>query len=168
MFETIVHWIAGIEPYRIGLMARPCGGEMLREEVQAWHAASVNTVVSLLESHEVRDLDLGEEAAICDEFGISFYRFSIPDRGTPQSMRETFSLVAELHSKLVQGESLLIHCRAGIGRTGLLAACLLYKLNVPRSEIFKVLSKSRGTSMPDTSAQAAWVDKFARAYPNQA
>jgi len=166
VFETTIHWVKGIEPHRLGLMARPSGGESLHEEVAAWRKASVGLVVSLLESHEVRELDLKAEPALSAKQGIEFRHFPIPDRGVPQSTRETSILVAELHAGLVQGKAVVIHCRAGIGRTGLVAGCILYKLGIPRTEIFHFLSRSRGLAMPDTSAQVEWVEKFSGTFPN--
>jgi len=149
-------------------MARPSGGESLHEEVSAWRKASVGLVVSLLESHEVRELELKAEPALCAERGIEFRHFPIPDRGVPQSTRETSILVAELHANLVQGKVVVIHCRAGIGRTGLVAGCVLHKLRIPRTEIFHLLSRSRGLAMPDTLAQVEWVEKFSGTFPNAA
>ena len=166
MFETTIHWVKGIEPHRLGLMARPSGGESLHEEVAAWRNASVGLVVSLLESHEVRELQLKAEPTLCVEQGIEFRHFPIPDRGVPESTRETSILVAELHANLVQGKAVVIHCRAGIGRTGLVAGCILQKLRIPRTEIFHLLSRSRGLAMPDTSAQVEWVEKFGGTFPN--
>ena len=166
MFETTIHWVKGIEPIRLGLMARPRGGEWLEDEVVAWRAASVAVAVSLLESHEVRELELREEATLCTKQGIEFRHFPIPDRGTPASGKEVAALVAELRSFLTQGKAVVVHCRAGIGRTGVLAGCLLHSLHVPFSDIFHVLSRSRGIAMPDTSAQAEWVEKYTATFPN--
>ena len=165
MFETSLHWVSGIDPHRLALMPRPRGGEWLREEVDAWHNAQVDSVISLLESHEVRELELKAEPSLCAEHGIEFRSYPIADRGTPSSSRELASLLAQLHAELVQGKVVAIHCRAGIGRTGLVAGCLLYMLGVPGAEIFHVLSRSRGVSVPDTSAQVEWVERFVRAYP---
>lgn len=166
MFETTIHWVKGIEPYRLGLMARPRGGESLTEEVQAWQVGSVHTVVSLLEASEVRELDLKAESTLCAEVGIEFRHFPIPDRGVPQSANEVHALVAELRNTLAQGKAVAIHCRAGIGRTGLVAGCLLHSLHVPYTNIFHTLSRSRGLAMPDTSAQTEWVERYVRAFPN--
>lgn len=161
MFETPIHWVRDIAPHRLGLMARPRGGDALHEEVAAWQRASVGMVVCLLESHEMRDLELKEEAALCAEHGIAFRHFPIPDRGMPQSQPAAFSLVSELNAELVGGKSVAIHCRAGIGRTGLVAGALLHTLGVPGKDIFPLLSRSRGVGMPDTSAQAQWVAQYA-------
>lgn len=166
MFETPIHWVKGIEPNRLGLMARPRGGEWLGEEVAAWRLASLSMVVSLLESQEVRELELKEQPALCAAHGIEFRHFPIPDRGTPSSGREVFALVAELSSVLTQGKAVAIHCRAGIGRTGVVAGCLLHALGVPYDDIFHRLSRSRGVVMPDTSSQVEWVEKYTRFFPN--
>jgi Dual specificity phosphatase, catalytic domain len=166
LFETTVHWVKGIEPNRLGLMARPRGGEWLGEEVAAWKAASLVAVVSLLESREVRELELREEAALCAKNGIKFLNFPIVDRGTPSSGKELSVMVAELRDILERGNAVAVHCRAGIGRTGVVAACLLHSLRVPYGDIFHMLSRSRGVAMPDTSAQADWVKNYTEAFPN--
>jgi protein-tyrosine phosphatase len=131
--------------------------------VGAWHNAGIKSVVSLLEAPEVRDLDLRAEPTLCAEHGIDCRSFPIPDRGTPSSARELSALLAPLHAELLQGHAVAIHCRAGIGRTGLVAGCLLHLLGVPYEDIFHLLSRSRGLAVPDTAAQVEWVERFARA-----
>ena len=163
MFEPSLHWVAGIGSHRLALMPRPRGGEWLHEEVLAWRNAGVNSVVSLLEPHEARELDLKAEPSLCRDQGITFRSFPIMDRGTPSSTgRELPALLAQLHAELLQGQAVAIHCRAGIGRTGLVAGCLLHLLGVPFEDIFHLLSRSRGVAMPDTAAQVEWVERFAR------
>ncbi len=78
-----MHWVDGIEPHRLALMARPRGGEELGEEVAAWRNAGVGTVVSLLEGHEIRELELQAEPSLCGEHGIEFISFPIMDRARP-------------------------------------------------------------------------------------
>lgn len=143
-------------------MARPRGGEELRAEVVAWKAAGIGLVVSLLEASEVRELELKGEAQLCEENQIGFRSFPIRDRGTPESTREMSALLVELESQLRIGTAVAIHCRAGIGRTGLLAGGLLHRLGVPVAKVFHLLSRSRGVSVPDTEAQVQWVEKYAR------
>lgn len=161
MPERSIHWVNGVEPFRLALMARPRGGEWLSDEVVRWSDAGVDTVVSLLESHEVRELDLAAERTLCANQGIEFRSFPVPDRGIPADRGEFIGLVRELHAEMLEGNAVAIHCRAGIGRTALLAGCLLSMLDVPAKDIFGLLSTARGMPVPDTQAQADWVRKYA-------
>ena len=160
MFTTSIHWVAGLEPHRIGLMARPRGGEQLAGEVDAWSLAGVDVVVSLLESREAKDLELLDEPALCAKRGIEFRSLPVPDRGTPGSRKDFGALIDLLVQDLDAGRALAIHCRAGIGRTGIVAACLLNRLGVPVNELFHRLSGARGLAMPDTPNQIEWVEQF--------
>ena len=155
-----LYWVPGLGAYRLALMARPRGGEWLRDEIRYWHNAHVKTVVSCLTKEEVSDLVLGEEPALCAEFGIRFRAFPIADRGTPTSGRDFAILLHELQAALELGQGVAIHCRAGIGRSGLVAGCLLHKLGIPFAEIFPRLTQARGVVVPDTAAQIAWVRQF--------
>lgn len=157
MFTTHIHWIPDISPWRLGLMPRPRGGEWLEDEVAAWRAAQIDTVVSLLEPHEVRELDLRAEASLCEAAGIRYASCPIPDRGTPTSLQAVVRLTEDLASRVRDGRAVAIHCRAGIGRAGLITGCVMLQLGVPFDNIFAALSRARGVAVPDTPEQAAWL-----------
>ena len=146
----------------MALTARPRGGEDLPGEVAAWKTAGVGVVVSLLEPSEVWELDLKAEALLCEEHEIVFRPLPIRDRGTPESAREFSVVLEESYRHVRAGTAVAIHCRAGIGRTGLFAGALLHRLGVPMAEVFRTLSQSRGVTVPDTEAQVRWVEKYAR------
>lgn len=118
----------------------------------------------MLESAEIRELELKSQSRLCKESGLEFVEFPIRDRGVPESVREVSVLVARLHGYLIAGKGVAIHCRAGIGRTGLVAGCLVHRLGVPLKEIFSLLSRSRGVIVPDTEAQIHWLEKYARVF----
>ncbi len=50
----------------------------------------------------------------------------------------------------------------GIGRSALLAACLLASRRVAVGEAFKLIADARGCPVPDTPEQQAWVDSYAK------
>jgi protein-tyrosine phosphatase len=156
-----IHWVQGLAPHRLGLMARPRGGEDLRAEVEAWQRAGVDVVASLLEAAEVRELGLREQPALCVAHGLEFRSFPIADRGTPRSAGDLAAFVDGLLASLLAGKAVVVHCRAGIGRTGLVAGCLVHRLGVPARDVFHVLSRSRGLSMPDTAEQIEWFEHHA-------
>ena len=88
--------------------------------------------------------------------------FPIEDRGTPPSVRAIAIFVDGLVARLRSGNAVAVHCRAGIGRSSLIAGCILLKLGLPLAEIFPILTRSRGTPVPDTEGQAKWVERFSR------
>jgi hypothetical protein len=54
-----------------------------------------------------------------------YLRSAIIDTGLPADVAQTRALVSVLRSALARKRSIYVHCRAGIGRTGLLIGCFL-------------------------------------------
>ena len=115
MFTTHIHWIPDIAPGRLGLMPRPRGGDWLEDEVAAWRAAQIDTIVSLLEPHEVRELDLLAEASLCEAAGIRYSSCPIPDRGTPASLQAVVRLLCQcpVDDRRQALRELVVHLRGG-------------------------------------------------------
>jgi len=110
-----------------------------------------------LEPPEAAELDLQNEAEICGLHRIGFVSFPIEDRGVPTSYRPALRLIGDLDSRLSRGENVLIHCRQGVGRTGIIAAGLLiYRGFDPQTAIQRV-SQARGIPVPETREQLAWL-----------
>jgi protein-tyrosine phosphatase len=60
--------------------------------------------------------------------------FPIADYGVPTDPEAFRSLVKKTASALEAGKRVLVHCAAGIGRTGVFAACLLIELGLDTGE----------------------------------
>lgn len=163
MLRDGLRWIKEVEPHRLAISPRPRGGQWLAGDISSWRAEGVDSVVSLIESAEERDLELEHEAMLCRAAGIEFISFPIRDRGVPSSPDATASLIDWVVSDLRRGLGVAIHCRLGIGRSGLVAACVLHMLGHRDETLFPILSRARGLPVPDTDAQVAWVRRFARA-----
>jgi protein-tyrosine phosphatase len=143
-------------------MPRPRGGDWLEDEIQAWLRSGVNVVVSLLTSDEIADLGLADEGKLCRANGIQFFSFPITDRGVPSS-REAFSeLVAKLAGQLAVGNNIAVHCRQGIGRSALVAICLLVLSGIDPEAANQQVGAARGCPVPETAEQRRWVADFAR------
>jgi len=148
-----LYWIDTDQRQRLAIMARPRAGDWLDDEIAHWKDSGVEQVVSLLERDEIDDLGLGREAARCGESGIVFLSFPIPDRGVPgagDAMRFA-AIVAN------SGKATAIHCRAGIGRSSIMAAAVLISSGVDADIALSAIEKARGLPIPDTDAQRDWV-----------
>jgi hypothetical protein len=55
----------------------------------------------------------------------SYLRFPIADCGVPANAADMRQIQAVIREALAQNRNLYIHCRAGIGRTGLVVGCYL-------------------------------------------
>ena len=157
-----IYWIEGLPGGRLGIVGRPRSGDWLEDEILGWRSAGLTDVVSLLEDHELRELDLLSEGEVAARIGLSFERFPIPDRGVPQSVDLALDLWKRLVLKLREGRSVGIHCRAGIGRSGLMVAGVLCASGIPEGAAWQRTCDARGLTVPDTEAQRQWVSQVMR------
>ena len=163
MLGTQLHWVNGPWRGKLAMAARPRGGDWLQDEIASWRGSGVATVVSLLEEQEEHDLDLQAERSEAEEQGLKFISFPIVDRDVPVSQSEFGKLLETLHRELAAGQSVVVHCRQGIGRTGLVAACLLVSDGLGPQEAMDRLSAARGVQVPETAQQRRWIANFAGA-----
>ena len=161
---TELHWVEGPWQGKLALSARPRGGDWLEDELLHWKQDGVDTVVSLLEPAEAVDLDLAKEGSLTRRHDLAFQSIPIGDRQVPLSRREFISQVEQLERELERGRNVVLHCRQGIGRTGLVAACLLILHGVSASDAVILLSEARGIRVPETPEQRSWLDSFADSF----
>jgi protein-tyrosine phosphatase len=160
--KTALDWIDGAWPGKLAIVPRPRGGDWLEDEVQAWRQAGLDVMVSLLTREESVDLDLAQEEELSQARGLQFIGFPISDRSVPHSRRATLELLRELHQLLGKGKTVGLHCRQGIGRSAVVAACLLVFLGIEPEAAFQHISAARGCTIPETAEQRDWVIAFAR------
>lgn len=155
-----IYWIEAPEPRRLAVMPRPRGGDWLEDELKGLRSDGVDVLVSLLEPHEVAELDLTSEAPLCAASGLEFLSHPIPDRGVPASTVKAADFIRDLHRRVQEGKRTAVHCRAGIGRSGLVAAGVLVLQGLPLVETLKLLEKARGLPMPETPDQRRWLERL--------
>jgi protein-tyrosine phosphatase len=165
--KPTIYRIAGPWTGTLAIIARPRGYDWLEDEMKGLAESGIGVVVYLLTAQENRDLGLTEEARIAGQHGLRFINFPVNDYSVPASPEALFGLVTTLDDLLARGYAVGIHCRQGIGRSSLLAACLLSLSTKNIDDCFNQISNARGTSVPDTTEQLNWVCTFARDFASQ-
>ena len=108
-------------------MPRPRAGDWLVDELTSWQTSGVDVVVSLLADDEIAELGLQHEPILSEEIGLTFHSYPIADRNVPSSVDDFLVFTNQLHDYLRDDRGVAIRCRMGIGRSSLVAACLLVK-----------------------------------------
>lgn len=158
-----LYWLDGSWPGKLAVGPRPRGGEWLQDDIANWKRADVDVVLSLLTPDEEKTLDLREEASGVRAQAMQFASFAIPDRQVPGSEAKVGEVLEEMASALWAGKNVLVHCRQGIGRSGLVAACLLVKKGMSPGAAIESVSSVRGVPVPETPEQRDWIDHYAAA-----
>ena len=144
------------------IMPRPRSGEWLTEELSGLRTLGIELIVSLLEVSEAYELGLAEEEAEFRALGGQFVQFPIEDRSLPANRMAFSELVVRLRDCLREGESVAVHCRAGIGRSGTLVSCVLIALGCSPAVAISQVSQARGLGIPDTPAQTQFIRAYQR------
>jgi protein-tyrosine phosphatase len=155
-----LYWIKTHLPGKLAVSARPRGGDWLEDEVEGWLKAGIDTVVSLLTSQETEEMKLQKEASLSRTHGLGFVSLPIEDRGVPNSLSEARSVVAAVNQLLTRGRNVAIHCRQGIGRSGMIAAAVLTATGLSPDVALDRVSQARGLTVPETPQQRTWVFDF--------
>ena len=152
--------VPGRWPGKIVVTPRPRGGDWLSDEIGSWQQAGIQTVVSALTPEEEQELDLTNERTAVEARGLRFLSLPIPDRDVPPSRAAVIAVAATVKHDLRSGKQVLIHCRQGIGRSGMIAACLPIDSGVPVEEALQTLSNARGLPVPETEEQRLWLHSY--------
>jgi protein-tyrosine phosphatase len=84
----------------------------------------------------------------------------VPDQGTC-SVSEAADLVRWCRDGLTRGESVVVTCMGGLGRSGMIAACTLVDLGVSPTAAIASVRAARGARAIETSGQEELVSRFA-------
>jgi len=154
-----LYWI-NRDGIRLGIMPRPRGNDWLADDLRVIRQAGVDVIVSALTTSEAEELGLTAEAQECAQNDLLFISFPIEDRSLPTNPAEFTLLVDQLVKLSRNGKSVVIHCRAGIGRSSLIAACALVELGLSPDDALRAIEQARGCPVPDTQEQREWVERY--------
>lgn len=143
---------------RLFIMPKP-SGEWLDDDLKKLKLIGIDHIVSMLTPEEADSLSLANEGEVCEHNGINFTNVPVVDRDIPETAAAkelALSTIADLHA----GSSVVVHCRAGIGRSGLVACCVLIGLGTLAEDALAKVSAARGVQVPDTEEQRKFILEF--------
>jgi len=112
--------------------------ELDLQVISDWGAQAL---VSLIEDYEFELLGVPELPEMTEHFGIRWFHLPIVDVSIPDRRFEEVWETAgkELRRILADSGRIVLHCRGGLGRTGMIAARLLVEFGMdPRAAIARV------------------------------
>jgi hypothetical protein len=152
------YWVL---PGRVLAGEHPAGIDVAasRARLARLHEAGIDTFVDLTEK--------GEMPAYRHLLprGTQYLHSAIVDTQVPNNIAQTRDLLAGIQTALDGGRCIYIHCRAGIGRTGLIVGCFLATREANGAAAIKILnrlwrqSERAGTwpTVPQTPEQADYI-----------
>ena len=119
--------------------------ESISDDLRVLKKNSVQTIVSLLASEEIEQLGLNSLFSLIEKYEFEHIHFPIKDRSIPENKSDLEKIVLYLVKKISTGNVVHIHCNAGLGRSGLLAALICKSMNVSLDPIEYVRNFRKGS-----------------------
>lgn len=120
------------------------------EEFRFLKESAIDVIVSLTDS--------GPDRELTERFRMRVHHFHIPDMDIP-SIATMDSIVDAIDTELKGGRRVVVHCGAGLGRTGTVLACYLVSRGKPTPEAISVVRGKRPGSI-ETADQERFVSDY--------
>ena len=158
-------------PGRIGMTFAP--GKRDTGQYGRWHrdrnadlrrlreVYRTSVLVSLVEPHELQELKIADLYDQAREVGLEVLTLPIADGSVPPSLEAMADLVRQILQRVQGGGNVVLHCRGGLGRTGLVAACCLVALGATADAAIRIVRAARPRTV-ETGTQEAFVRTFER------
>ncbi len=141
----------------LALSAVPAHSGDLAADVDAVVAWGATLVVSATERDEMAALGAEDLPTLLRDTGIAWAHFPIRDFGVPEGdVAHHWARLSTLaRSHLQKGARVLVHCRGGCGRSGMLVLRLMVESGEAAEEALQRLRAVRPCAV-ETDAQMAW------------
>lgn len=140
--------------------------QCILEDLSEVRSCGAVGVVSLLGTQEMRALNVGQLPSLLDKTGLWWRHLPIRDRDVPSREFEQCWLTEGrwIRAQFRDGKCVVLHCHAGLGRTGMIAARLLVEFGVSHQQAIELVRAARPGTI-ETSSQEEFVRRLPRGEP---
>jgi atypical dual specificity phosphatase len=132
--------------------AHPGGGRQLAQTLESLQSHGFGAIVSLTED--------ALDYAMIREFGFDYLHLPVEDFTAP-TPAQVDRAMEFMQQQTMQQRAVLVHCQAGIGRTGTLLACFLVTQGIDPAQAILDVRRRRPGSL-EVYTQEYAVHQFAR------
>lgn len=154
-------------PGRLGLTFAPGKKDTkwdrdLDVDLAALQALGATHLLSLMDAWEYEHLQVPRLRERAADFGMAVTWHRIPDQGVPTDTAAFLTVLVTLREALAQGSTVIVHCRGGLGRTGIAAACTLIVGGMTAAEALRSVRATRPGTV-ENDRQEAYLRHFEKA-----
>jgi protein-tyrosine phosphatase len=132
----------------------------LKADLARLRAEGVDRLLCLSTDAELDWAGVPELGSRAEAFGLNYRWLPVPDQGTC-TLSEAGDVVGWCRDGLERGESVVVTCMGGLGRSGTIAACTLVDVGISPTAAIASVRAARGPRAIETSGQEEFVSRFA-------
>ena len=168
-------WTSDTHPLRIAELDAPGGGKIglavcpgkyqdeplrcwrrdLKSDLDVIEKWGANVVLTLVEAHELESLNVPALGSEVQARGVAWLHLPIVDNWIPDAAFEASwdDEARGLHEILDRGGRILVHCKGGVGRAGMIAARLLIERDASADEAIAAVRRVRPGAVENTAQE---------------